>query len=97
MSTDDGQPSSTYPGKASPILPPTTARPLDVDGTTSVAVGTALWAVAGIVLALFFRDDLAADGREWWLWTCLAGFGLGLLGWTYCRRRRDRVHGADPV
>ena len=24
----------------------------------------------------------------WWLWTCLAGFGLGLFGLEYCRRRR---------
>jgi len=26
----------------------------------------------------------------WWLWTCLAGFGLGVWGWDYCRRRRNR-------
>jgi hypothetical protein len=93
--SNETDPSGSYPAGRRPILPATTSRPLDVDGTTSVAVGTALWAVAGLVLLVFFRDDLAADGREWWLWTCLAGVGTGLLGWTYCRRRRDRV--SDPA
>lgn len=56
----------------------------------TVAVGTALWALAFLAL-LPFRDDLADDGREWWLWTCLAGFGLGIYGVHYVRRRRDRI------
>jgi hypothetical protein len=63
--------------------------PLDVDGTRTVAVGTALFAVAFVVL-LPFRHRLEAAGHGWWLWTCLAGFGLGLVGWEYCRRRRRR-------
>jgi hypothetical protein len=32
----------------------------------------------------------------WWLWTCLAGFGLGIIGWDYCRRRRNRRANRDP-
>ena len=56
----------------------------------TVAVGTALWGLAFLAL-LPFRDDLAADGRERWLWTCLAGFGLGLYGVYYVRRRRDAI------
>lgn len=68
-----------------------TAEPLDVDGIRSVGVGIAMWAVAGLVLLLLYRDDLAASGSQWWLWTCLAGVGLGLLGWVYCRRRRDHA------
>ncbi len=64
-------------------------EPLDVDGTRTVAVGTVLWLVA-FVLLLPFTGRLAEAHRLWWLWTCLAGFGLGVLGWDYCRRRRNR-------
>lgn len=63
--------------------------PLDVDGTWTVAVGAGLFLVGFLVL-LPFRDSLEAAGRDWWLWTCLAGFGLGVIGWDYCRRRRRR-------
>lgn len=65
-------------------------RPLDVDGVQTVLVGTVMWAIAFLVL-LFMRNDLAESGREWWLWTCLAGAGLGLLGYEYARRRRDAI------
>ncbi len=64
-------------------------EPLDVDGTRTVAVGTVLWLLA-FVLLLPFAGRLAEAHRLWWLWTCLAGFGLGVLGWDYCRRRRNR-------
>lgn len=80
---------TSAPGGAPDPMPAT--GPLDVDGTATVGIGTALWAVAGLVLTLFYRDELVADGRQWWLWTCLAGFGLGLIGWGVCRRRRDRL------
>ena len=63
--------------------------PLDVDGVRTVAVGAALWLVA-FVLLLPFAGRLAETDRMWWLWTCLAGFGLGVIGWDYCRRRRNR-------
>jgi hypothetical protein len=67
-------------------------EPLDVDGVRTVAVGTALWALA-FVLLLPFYDRLEESGRVWWLWTCVAGFGLGIIGWDYCRRRRRRSQG----
>ncbi len=71
--------------------------PLDVDGVRTVAVGTALW-LLGFLLLLPFYGPLEESGRLWWLWTCLAGFGLGLIGWDYCRRRRNqRRSGARPV
>ena len=66
-------------------------EPLDVDGVRTVAVGTAMWLLA-FVLLLPFSGRLAESDREWWLWTCLAGFGLGVIGWDYCRRRRNRRH-----
>jgi hypothetical protein len=64
-------------------------EPLDVDGTRTVAVGSVLFLVAFLAL-LPFRGRLAEAGHTWWLWTCLAGFGLGVIGWDYCRRRRRR-------
>ena len=63
-------------------------EPLDVDGTRTVAVGSILWLVA-FVLLLPFYGRLAEHDKTWWLWTCLAGFGLGVIGWDYCRRRKN--------
>lgn len=68
--------------------------PLDVDGVRTLAVGTTLWAVA-FVLLLPFSGRLREDGHLWWMWTCVAGFGLGLVGWDYCRRRRNARQAAE--
>lgn len=62
-------------------------EPLDVDGVRTVAVGTGLWLLAFVMLLPFY-GRLEDAGRLEWLWTCVAGFGLGVLGWDYCRRRR---------
>lgn len=64
--------------------------PLDVDGVRTVTVGTALW-VVGFLALLPFIGPLRESGNIWWLWTCLAGFGLGLIGIEYCRRRRQAL------
>lgn len=61
--------------------------PLDVDGVRTAEVGTAIWLVAFIALLPFY-GALEDSGRTWWLWTCMAGFGIGLFGLEYCRRRR---------
>ncbi len=60
-------------------------EPLDVDGVRAVQIGSALFLVAFVALLPFY-GRLAEDDRTWWLWTCLAGFGLGLLGLEYCKR-----------
>jgi hypothetical protein len=65
-------------------------EPLDVDAVSVVTAGTVAWAVAGLVLLAFGREWLGDDADEW-LWTCAAGFGLGLAGIWYCRRRRNRL------
>ena len=73
------------PGREAPAV-----RPFDVDGVRAVAAGTVLWAIGFVVLAVF-RDNLDEEGLGWWLWTCLAGVGLGLLGLEYTRKRRDAI------
>jgi hypothetical protein len=62
-------------------------EPLDVDGVRTVEVGVGLW-LLGFLALLPFYGRLEDAGHVWWLWTCLAGFGLGLFGLEYCRRRR---------
>jgi hypothetical protein len=65
-------------------------EPLDVNGVRTIAIGSVVWLVAFVALLPFY-STLQDHGRGWWLWTCLAGFGLGLLGVEYCRRRRRRL------
>lgn len=60
--------------------------PLEGDIVRTVVVGTALWAVALVVLiALLVTDQV--DVRGWWLGMCGYGIALGLVGTWYCRRR----------
>jgi hypothetical protein len=66
-------------------------QPLDVTGVRTVAVGTVLFLVAGLGLLPFY-GWLEDTDRVWWLWTCVAGFGLGLFGFNYCRRRARHEH-----
>lgn len=47
--------------------------------TPFAIAGTAAWAVAGLAL-LPFHARLAENGHTSWLWTCLAGFLLGVVG-----------------
>lgn len=81
---DDDRQTRQVAGRTYLVAP---VEPLDVDGVRTVEVGTALWAL-GFVALLPFYGELREDGRTWWLWTCLAGVGLGLLGLEYVRRRR---------
>jgi hypothetical protein len=64
-----------------------TPEPLEADTVRIVAVGTALW-FAGFLVLLPFRGRLAEHGNEIWLWTCLAGGLLGLLGLLLAVRAR---------
>ncbi|CAM5735112.1 hypothetical protein STENM223S_08616 [Streptomyces tendae] len=61
-----------------------------------------MWFVLFLVQLPFYGwfDD---RGRTWWVWTCLAGGGLGLIGIWYVRRRdaaikraRAEETGAEP-
>ena len=65
-------------------------EPMDVDGVRTMTVGTIIWGVVAIAL-LPFLGNLENDGHTWWMWTAVAGFGLGLIGLEYCRRRRNAL------
>jgi hypothetical protein len=65
-------------------------QPLDLTGVRTVTVGVVAWTVAFLVLLPFY-GTLRADGHLSWLWTCLAGIGLGVLGREYCKRREHRL------
>ncbi len=71
-------------------------EPLDVDGVRTVEVGTAVFFLAFLALLPFY-GRLQENGDTWWLWMCLAGFGLGLFGIEYCRRRRSARRTRDEA
>ncbi|EXG79542.1 DUF2530 domain-containing protein [Cryptosporangium arvum] len=68
-----------------------TPEPLDVDAVSVVTAGTVLWGVGALVLATFGRGWLSDHDDEWWIWTCVAGFVLGLVGIAFVRRRRSKL------
>lgn len=59
--------------------------PLQVDTVRVVQIGTALWAVALVVL-LVLGDRVDAV----WTWTCVAGIALAGLGLLVMRRQGQR-------
>ncbi|MGF1646431.1 MAG: DUF2530 domain-containing protein [Kineosporiaceae bacterium] len=71
--------------------------PLRIDPRPPALLGTVAWAVL-LGVALARQQDLVASGREWWLWTCLAGVALGLAGMVWAawlERRRQRGPRSD--
>ena len=85
MDLRDDQPGSREIGARTYIV--ADVETLDVDGVRTVEIGSALWLIAFVALLPFY-GRLEESGRLWWLWTCMAGFGLGLIGLEFCRRRR---------
>lgn len=85
MDLRDEQPTQHEIGRRTYIV--ADVEPLDVDGMHTVIVGTVVWAIAFVGLLPFY-SLLTDAGLAWILWTCCTGVGLGLLGLTYCRRRR---------
>jgi Protein of unknown function (DUF2530) len=65
------------------VTPPAVA----INARRIVAAGTALWFVAFVVL-LPFWNRLGQHHHRIWLWTCLAGWLLGLLGLAVMGRHR---------
>jgi hypothetical protein len=77
---------STAAADSSTVTATAEIKPVDVDGVGAILYGTIAWTVA-LVICLLLRDRLAADGRAWFTWVCLAGALLGLAGLWFVRRR----------
>jgi hypothetical protein len=60
---------------------------VQINARRIVAVGTAVWFVAFVVL-LPFWSWLGRHDHRIWLWTCLAGWLLGLVGYAIMLRHR---------
>lgn len=67
--------------------PLTTPTPVAVDSRRVVLIGTAIWAL-GFVILLPFYGWLGRHDHRIWLWTCLAGALLGLVGLVLVRKHR---------
>jgi hypothetical protein len=61
-------------------------EPLEGPVVATITGGTILWFVLFVVQLPFYGwfDD---RDLTWWVWTCLAGAGLGLIGIWYVRKR----------
>ncbi|MER7347669.1 DUF2530 domain-containing protein [Streptomyces aurantiacus] len=61
-------------------------EPLEGPVVATITGGTILWFVLFLVQLPFYGwfDD---RDLTWWVWTCLAGGGLGLIGVWYVRGR----------
>jgi hypothetical protein len=65
-------------------------EPLEADDALTVKVGTVVW------LALFlgqlpFYGWYSDHGHAWWIWSCLVGVGLGLIGLRYVSSRQKAI------
>ncbi len=61
---------------------------VQINARRIVAVGTTLFFVAFLALLPFF-GWLGHHNHRVWLWTCLAGTILGLMGYSIMARHRD--------
>ena len=61
----------------------------DADGILPVVVGTALWAVALVVLVAL-RPRLEESGATWWIGAAAIGVVSGVLGLWFLSSRKRR-------
>jgi hypothetical protein len=64
-----------------------TPPPVQINARRIVAIGTLLWFVAFVALLPFY-GWLGDHHHRNWLWTCLAGWILGMLGSAIMMRHR---------
>ncbi|MFI5568478.1 DUF2530 domain-containing protein [Streptomyces sp. NPDC051740] len=71
-------------------------EPLEGPVVATIVGGTIIWFVLFLVQLPFYGwfDD---HGHTWWLWTCLAGGGLGFIGIWYVRRRDAAIKRGRPA
>jgi hypothetical protein len=73
-------------------------KPMEVDLSRIVLLGTVLYALAAMVM-LPLQTSLTHSGHGRWPWTAVSGVALGLMGLYYVKRRdraiaRDRARAA---
>ncbi len=80
---------SEQPQAAPPAPDAERLRPVETDTTRIVLVGTAVFALASVVLLVlrFSAPDWTRDHPDW-LWIAVAGAVLGVLGLTIVGRHR---------
>lgn len=87
------------PGQAQPAASPAPALrepppPLEANDQLVTAVVTAGWVIA-LVILLIVRSNIP-PGQRWWIWTAVAGLGMGLFGLAYIPYlKRSRVRKAQ--
>jgi hypothetical protein len=62
-------------------------EPVRTDDRKPMLIGIGLWLLALIAL-LFGAERLIGADSTGWLWTCVCGIALGLLGLIYTHARR---------
>jgi hypothetical protein len=76
-------PANPTPSKRVLVTPPA----VQMDTGRIILIGTAIWFVAFVVLLPCY-GWLGRHDHRVWLWTCLAGWILGLIGYAVMRRHR---------
>ncbi|MDI9885983.1 DUF2530 domain-containing protein [Streptomyces sp. HNM0645] len=71
-------------------------EPLEGPVVATITGGTILWFVLFLVQVPFY-GWFAERELDWWVWTCLAGGGLGLLGIWYVRKRDAAIRRAEAA
>ncbi|GHA64345.1 DUF2530 domain-containing protein [Streptomyces termitum] len=61
-------------------------EPLEGPVVGTITGGTVIWFALFLVQVPFYSWFADRD-LTWWVWTCLAGGGLGLIGIWYVRKR----------
>ncbi len=71
------------------LLEQAPVKAVDADGVFVFALGTAVFAVASLVLA-WQRPALVAAHQEWFLWTAIVATALGCAGLAFSLTRRRK-------
>ena len=88
--------SEGYPAASVEARPEPKIELVDEDGIRAFELSTLGWLV-GFVALLPFWGLLNDRGWTWWIWTCLAAFGIGAIGIELTRRRKARRQRAEAL
>jgi hypothetical protein len=81
-----------------PTATPQREAPAPLEGpiVATVTGGTIIWFVM-FLGQLPFYGWFSDHGHAWWIWTCLAGAGLGCFGIWYVRARDAAIKRAEAA